>query len=55
MSHLKFVATLPCNLALIARFLTLMFHNVVRQHMLGVVGFLIVVLLQIYEENQAIS
>jgi len=36
--HFKNVATLPCNLSLIARFLTLMFHKVVWQHMLGV-GF----------------
>jgi len=32
--------TLPCNLALIACFLTLMFHKVVWQHVQGVVGFL---------------
>jgi len=47
--HLKYVATLPCNLSLIVRFLTLMFHKVVwQQHMQGVVGFLITSLLQIY-------
>jgi len=48
--HLKYVATLPCNLSLIACFLTLMFRNLVWQHMQGVVGFLITTLLQIYEE-----
>ena len=37
--HLKCVATLPCNLSLIACFLTMMFHKVVWQHMQGVVGF----------------
>jgi len=36
--HLEYVATLPCNLSLIASFLTLMFHkvHVVWQHMQGV-------------------
>ena len=43
--HLKYVATLPCYLSLIACFLTLMFHNVVLQRML----FLITILLQIYQ------
>ena len=47
-SHLKYVATLPCKLSLIACFLTLIFYKVVWQHVLGVVGFLITVLLQIY-------
>ena len=37
--HLKYVATLPCNLSLIACFLTLMFHKVVLQHMQEMVGF----------------
>jgi len=46
--HLKYVATLPCNLLLIACFLTLMFHKVVWRHMQGVVRFLKTVLLQIY-------
>jgi len=45
---LKHVATLPCNLSLIACFLTWMFHKVVWQHMQGVVGFVITILLQIY-------
>ena len=30
--HLKYIATLPCNLWLIACYLTLMFHKVVWQH-----------------------
>jgi len=37
--HLKYVATLPCNLSLIVCFLTLIFHKVVWQHMQGLVGF----------------
>ena len=37
--HLKYVATLPSNLPLIAIFLTLIFHKVMWQHMLGKVGF----------------
>jgi len=41
-----YVATLPCNLSLIASFLALMFHRVVWQHMQGMVGP--VTLLQIY-------
>ena len=45
--HLKYVATLPCNLSLIACFLTLMFYRVVWQHMQGVVGFLIGSLLSV--------
>ena len=45
-THLKYVATLPCNLSLITCFLTLMFHMVVWQHVQGVVGFLIITLLQ---------
>ena len=45
----KYVATLPCNLSLIACFLTLMFHKVVWQHMQGMVGFLVTRLLQIYQ------
>jgi len=36
------------NLSLIACFLTLMFHKVVWQYMLGMVEFLITILLQIY-------
>ena len=47
-STTPYVATLPCNLSLIACFLTLMFHKVTCQHMQGVVGFLAIVLLQIY-------
>jgi len=48
-SHLKYVATLPCNLSLITCFLTLTFHMVAWQHMQGVSGVLITTLLQIYE------
>jgi len=48
--HLKYVATLPCNLSLIACFMTLMFHKVVWQHMQRVVGLLLTSLLQIYQE-----
>jgi len=40
--HLKYVATLPCNLSLGGLvLLTLMFHKVVQQHMQGAMGFLI--------------
>ena len=46
--HLKHVATLPCNLSLMACILTIKFHKVVWQHMQGVVGFLITTLLQMY-------
>jgi len=46
--HLKYVAILPCNLPLIACFSTLMCHKVVWQHTQGVVGFLVMTLLQIY-------
>jgi len=48
--HLKNVPTLPCNLSLIACFLTLLCHKLVWQHMQGVVGFLIFTftILQIY-------
>jgi len=46
--HLKYVATLPCNLSLIASFLTLMFHKVMWQHMQGVLRFFTTTLLQIY-------
>ena len=46
--HLNNVATLSCNLSSIACFLTLIFYKVVWQHMLGVLGFLIAVWLQIY-------
>jgi len=45
----NYVATLPCNLSLIACFLAIMFHKVVWQHMQDVVGFLITTLLQIYQ------
>ena len=38
--------TLPCNVSLIASFLTLMFYKLTWQQ--GVAGFLITVLLQIY-------
>jgi len=48
--HLKYVATLPCNLSLIACFMTLMFHKVMWQHMQRVVGLLLTSLLQIYQE-----
>jgi len=47
--HLKYVATLPCNVSLIPCFLTLMFHKVVWQHVLGMMGFLVTILLQIYQ------
>jgi len=47
--HLKYVATLPCNLSLIVCCLTLMFHKVVWLHMQEIVGLLITTLLQIYE------
>ena len=39
--HLKYVAILPSNLSLIARFPTLMFHVLAWQHMQGVVEILI--------------
>jgi len=46
--HLKYAATLAsCRSWLVL--LTLMFHRVVWQHMLGAVGFLICIKLQIYE------
>jgi len=35
--HLKYVATLPCNLWPLACFLTIMYHKVVWQHMQGLV------------------
>jgi len=53
--HFKYVAILspvPCNLSLIACFLTLMFHKIsvtVWAHMQGVVGYLISSLLQILQ------
>ena len=47
--HLKHVATLPCNLSLIACFLTLMFYKVVWQHMQEWWNFWITTLLQIYQ------
>jgi len=47
--HLKYDATLPCNLSLIACFLTLMFNNVMWQHMQIVVGFLTITLMQIWQ------
>jgi len=37
--HLKYVTTVPCNLFLIACFLTLMFHKVVWQHTKGLLIF----------------
>jgi len=46
--YLKYVAILPCNLSLIACFLTLMCHKVVLQHMQSTVGFLAMTLLKIY-------
>ena len=46
--HLKHVATLPCNLSLMACILTIKFHKVVWQHIQGVMGFLITTLLQMY-------
>ena len=52
--HLKYVATLPCKLSLIACFLALMFQKVVWQPSLlkippsVMVGFLITTLMQIY-------
>jgi len=50
--RLKYVATLPCKLSLIACFLTFTFQNkVVWQHMQGVVGSLITTSVQI---NQGI-
>jgi len=45
--HVKYVATLRCNLSLIACFLTLTFRRVVRQHMPGVAGFLTTTLLPV--------
>ena len=45
----EYVATLPYNLSLIARFMALMFHKVVWQRMQGMVGLLITSLLQIYQ------
>jgi len=47
--NLKHAATPPCNLSLIACFLTLMFHKVVWQHMGGMLGLLVTSLLQIYQ------
>ena len=46
--HVKFVATLPCTLLLIAYFLALMFCKVVWQYVQGVVGPTMTTLLQIY-------
>jgi len=46
--HLKNIVTLPCNLSLIACFLTLMFHKVTWQHMQDVARFWTTTLLQIY-------
>jgi len=40
------VATLPCNLSLIACFLTVMFHQTVWQYMRDVVGLLVTAILQ---------
>jgi len=44
--HLKYVATLPCNLSLMACFLTLTFHKAVWQHMQSVVELMITNLMQ---------
>jgi len=52
-SQLKYVATLPCNLSLIACFMTLVFHKVMWQHMHGVVWLLTTSLLQIYGESSS--
>ena len=46
--YFMYVATLPCNLSLIACFLALMFHKVVWQHIQGVMKPIITALLQIY-------
>ena len=43
------VSILHCNLSLIACYLTLVFHKLVRQHMQRMVGFLVTTLLQIYK------
>ena len=45
--HIKYVTTVPCNLLLIACFVTNVSQRSVA-HMQGVLGFLITVLLQIY-------
>ena len=47
--HLKYLAILHRNLSLVAWFLTLIFHNVVWQHMRGAVGFSVTRLLQIFQ------
>ena len=47
--RLKYVATLPCNLLLIACSLTLMFHKVVWQHTQGVVELLVTTLPLTYQ------
>ena len=46
--HFKYLAILHRNLSLVAWFLTLIFHNVVWQHMRGAVGFSVTRLLQIF-------
>ena len=46
--NLKYVATLPCNLSLIASFLTVMLHKVVWQHLQSAMKSLIAALLHIY-------
>jgi len=48
--HLKYVATLPCDLSSIDCFLILMFHEVVWQRTQDVVGLFIMTFLQIYRE-----
>jgi len=48
--RLKYVATLPCNLSLIACFLTLMFNKVVWQHIQGMAGYIVTSLLRIYNK-----
>jgi len=52
--HLKFAATLPCNLSSIAYFMTLMFHKVVWQHVLRVVGHLVIFTANLLE-NQLVK
>ena len=49
--HLKYVATLPCNLSLVACFLALLFYKEVWEYMQGVVGPIITTLLLNLLEN----
>jgi len=46
----NYVATIPCDVSLIACFLALIFHKIVWQHTQGIAGFLITILLQIYQK-----